>query len=96
MGGSERLLFFIMFCGVMNGGSMAKYKFTPILTPENINRLHRELSAEAQRTIDDMADYMAERYCERCRELFPEESIKGLRREKAREIIYVLVLHNYL
>lgn len=75
---------------------MGKYKFAPILTPENITRLHKELSPESQKAIDDMADYLGENYCQRCQERFPEEKIRYLRREKAREIIYVLVLNGYL
>ncbi len=68
----------------------------PLLTPENINRLHRELSPEAQKTIDAMADYMSENFCRKSQERFPEEKMHYLRREKSREIIYVLVMHGYL
>ncbi len=75
---------------------MGKYDFAPILTPDNINKLHRELSKDSQKALDDMADYLGENYCRRFQERCPGEKIHYLRREKAREIIYVLVLQGYL
>lgn len=75
---------------------MGKSNFAPVLTPETIGRLHKELSRESRNTIDDMADYLAMRCYQKSLETCPGERVKNLRREKAREIIYLLVYHGYL
>jgi hypothetical protein len=70
--------------------------FSPVFIPETIVILHKELSDEARRTIDAMADHLSENFCKKCAEEYPDVKIELINREKAREIIYVLVYNGFL
>jgi hypothetical protein len=92
----EGVAFIEQYGRLIGGENVVKHRFAPILTPENICKMHKELSPEAQKTLDDMADYLGERYNQRMVEMFPGVIPNCLKREKAREVIYMLVYNGFL